>query len=72
MENENKKINHIAIAVPNLERAASKWEQALSMKKSEVVVLKEHGVKIVFLGIEGLIGFSLIFGSAITLHGKLP
>ena len=49
MENENKKINHIAIAVPNLERAAYKWEQALSMKKSEVVVLKEHGVKIVFL-----------------------
>ena len=47
MENENKKVNHIAIAVPNVKIAALKWQQALNMKKSEIIVLEEHGVKVV-------------------------
>ena len=46
---DNKKVNHIAIAVPNIEKASLSWEKALGMKKSEVMVLKEHGVKVVFL-----------------------
>ena len=46
---DNKKVNHIAIAVPNIEKAALSWEKALGMEKSEVIVLKDHGVKVVFL-----------------------
>ena len=51
MENENKKINHIAIAVPNVKEAALKWQQALNIKKSEIIILEEHGVKVVFFRI---------------------
>ena len=54
MENENKKINHIAIAVPDIKEAALKWQQALNMKKSEVTTLEEHGVKVVFLEFSNL------------------
>ena len=54
MENENKKINHIAIAVPNVKEAALKWQKALNMKKSEIIVLEEHGVKVVFLEFSNL------------------
>ena len=54
MENENKKINHIAIAVPNVNEAAIKWQQALNMKKSEIIILEEHGVKVVFLEFSNL------------------
>ena len=54
MENKNKKINHIAIAVPNVKEAAVKWQQALNMKKSEIIILEEHGVKVVFLEFSNL------------------
>ena len=54
MENENKKVNHIAIAVPNVKEAALKWQQALNMKKSEITILEEHGVKVVFLEFSNL------------------
>ena len=54
MENKNKKVNHIAIAVPNIKEAALKWQQALNMKKSEILILEEHGVKVVFLEFSNL------------------
>ncbi len=54
MVNENKKINHIAIAVPDIKEAALKWQQALNMKKSEIIILEEHGVKVVFLEFSNL------------------
>ena len=54
MENKNKKINHIAIAVPDIKEAALKWQQALNMKKSEIIILEEHGVKVVFLEFSNL------------------
>ena len=54
MENENKKINHIAIVVPDIKEAALKWQQALNMKKSEIIILEEHGVKVVFLEFSNL------------------
>ena len=54
MENENKKINHIAIVVPDVKEAALKWQQALNMKKSEIIILEEHGVKVVFLEFSNL------------------
>ena len=54
MENKNKKVNHIAIAVPNVQEAAIKWQQALNIKKSEIIVLEKHGVKVVFLEFSNL------------------
>ena len=54
MENKNKKVNHIAIAVPDVKKAALKWQQALDIKKSEIKVLEEHGVKVVFLEFSNL------------------
>ena len=54
MENKNKKVNHIAIAVPNIKEAALKWQQALDIKKSDIIVLKEHGVKVVFIEFSNL------------------
>ena len=54
MENKVKKINHIAIAVPDIKEAALKWQQALNMKKSEIIILEEHGVKVVFLEFSNL------------------
>ena len=54
MENENKKINHIAIAVPNVKEAALKWQQVLNMEKSEIIILEEHDVKVVFLEFSNL------------------
>jgi len=54
MENKNKKVNHIAIAVPDVKEAALKWQQALNIKKSEIIVLEKHGVKVVFLEFSNL------------------
>ena len=54
MENENKKINHIAIVVPDVKEAALKWQQALDVKKSEIIILEEHGLKVVFLEFSNL------------------
>ena len=54
MENENKKVNHIAIAVPDIKEAALKWGQTLSVRKSDIIILKDHGVKVVFLEFSNL------------------
>ena len=54
MESKNKKVNHIAIVVPDIKKAALKWQQALDMKKSDIIVLEEHGVKVVFLEFSNL------------------
>ena len=54
MENKNKKVNHIAIAVPDVKEAALKWQQALNIKKNEIIVLEKHGVKVVFLEFSNL------------------
>ena len=54
MENKNKKVNHIAIAVPDVKEAALKWQQALNINKSEIIVLEKHGVKVVFLEFSNL------------------
>ena len=43
------RVNHIAIAVPDIERASNTWEQALGVKISEPQILPEHGVKVVFI-----------------------
>lgn len=42
-------INHIAIAVPDLETAAARWRDTLGANVSAPQSLPEHGVRIVFV-----------------------
>ena len=43
------KINHIAIAVPNIEKAALAWTAGLGTSTSSPKALPEHGVTVVFI-----------------------
>ena len=43
------RINHIAIAVPDVMAAARQWETILGAKVSAPQTLLEHGVRIVFV-----------------------
>lgn len=47
-----RRLNHIAIAVPNLEQAVSFYQDILKAKVSEPVDLPEHGVTTVFVDLE--------------------
>ncbi|MEM7070595.1 MAG: methylmalonyl-CoA epimerase [Pseudomonadota bacterium] len=46
------KINHIAIAVPNLEQATKRYRDHLNCIVSEPQKLPEHGVTVVFIEFE--------------------
>jgi methylmalonyl-CoA/ethylmalonyl-CoA epimerase len=43
------RLNHIAIAVPDIDKASNAWEKALGVKISSPQILPEHGVKVVFI-----------------------
>jgi len=43
------RLNHIAIAVPNIENAVKAWEKALGANVSNPQILPEHGVRVVFI-----------------------
>ena len=43
------RINHIAIAVPNLAAAVARWRDELGAECSDPQDLPEHGVRIVFV-----------------------
>ncbi|XP_071845056.1 methylmalonyl-CoA epimerase, mitochondrial-like isoform X2 [Apostichopus japonicus] len=43
------KLNHVAIAVPNLEKATDMYKNVLGAKVSEPMPLPEHGVRVVFI-----------------------
>ena len=43
------RINHIAIAVPDLEAATAQWEDSLGAMCSAPISLPEHGVRVVFV-----------------------
>ena len=43
------RLNHIAIAVPDIDKASNAWEKALGAKISSSQILPEHGVKVVFI-----------------------
>ena len=43
------RLNHIAIAVPDIEKASSIWENALGASITSIQSLPEHGVKVVFI-----------------------
>ena len=43
------RINHIAVAVANLDNAAAHWHDQLGADISAPKILKEHGVRVVFV-----------------------
>lgn len=43
------RINHVAIAVPDVELAASQWQSGLGARCSAPLALPEHGVRVVFV-----------------------
>ena len=43
------RLNHVAIAVPNIKIASDMWQNALGANISKPQTLTEHGVKIVFI-----------------------
>uniref|UniRef100_H2XQG7 Methylmalonyl-CoA epimerase, mitochondrial n=2 Tax=Ciona intestinalis TaxID=7719 RepID=H2XQG7_CIOIN len=45
------KLNHVAIAVPDLEKATSLYRDVLQAPVSDVDLLPEHGVKVVFVNL---------------------
>jgi methylmalonyl-CoA/ethylmalonyl-CoA epimerase len=46
------RINHIALAVPDLAKAVAKYRDVLSAAVSEPLALPEHGVTVVFIALE--------------------
>lgn len=47
-----KRLNHLAIAVPNLDAATSIYRDTLGTKVSEPQALPEHGVTVVFVELD--------------------
>ncbi|XP_047377202.1 methylmalonyl-CoA epimerase, mitochondrial-like [Sciurus carolinensis] len=45
------RLNHVAIAVPDLEKATGFYKNILGVQVSEVVPLPEHGVSVVFVNL---------------------
>ena len=43
------RLNHVAIAVPDLETAMARWRDVLGASVSEPQALPEHGVTVVFV-----------------------
>ncbi|WP_159713101.1 methylmalonyl-CoA epimerase [Geminicoccus flavidas] len=43
------RLNHVAIAVPNLQAARARWRDLLGAEVSNVQDLPEHGVQVVFV-----------------------
>ena len=43
------RLNHIAIAVPNITKASYMWQKALGANVSKPQTLPDHGVKVVFI-----------------------
>ena len=46
------KLNHVAIVVPDLEKAKLKYQDILGAKVSEIKKLEDHGVSIVFVNLD--------------------
>lgn len=45
------RLNHVAIAVPDLEKATAFYKNVLRAQVSEVVPIPEHGVSVVFVNL---------------------
>jgi methylmalonyl-CoA/ethylmalonyl-CoA epimerase len=46
------RLNHVAIAVPDIKAAARKYEKVLGAKVSQPQALPEHGVTVVFVELD--------------------
>ena len=46
------KLNHVAIAVPNVKNAADKYRNILGAKVSGIIELPKHGVKTIFVELD--------------------
>ena len=46
------KLNHVAIAVPNVKNAAEQYKNVLGVKISDVLELPNHGVKTIFIELD--------------------
>ena len=46
------RLNHVAIAVPNLDAAATRYREALGARVSDPQALPEHGVTVVFVELD--------------------
>ncbi len=56
----NIKMNHVGIAVQNLEKSLEKWKALFSAKEPTIEEIKERGVKIAQLDLEGDTSIELI------------
>ena len=66
------RINHVAIAVPDVVVAARQWETMLGATVSEPQTLPEHGVRIVFVtSPNGKVEIMEPFGEASPIAGFL-
>ena len=66
------RINHIAIAVPDVAAAARQWETMLGATVSAPQILPEHGVRIVFVTApNGKVELMEPFGEASPIAGFL-
>ena len=66
------RINHVAIAVPDVVAAARQWETMLGATVSEPQTLPEHGVRIVFVtSPNGKVEIMEPFGEASPIAGFL-
>jgi len=46
------RLNHVAIVVPDLHKAAAKYRDLMGAKISKVQELEEHGVSVIFVELE--------------------
>jgi methylmalonyl-CoA/ethylmalonyl-CoA epimerase len=56
----NIKLNHIGIAVRNLEQSLEKWKKLFSVKEHNIEDIKDRGVRLVQLDLEGGASVELI------------
>ncbi|VAW21361.1 Methylmalonyl-CoA epimerase @ Ethylmalonyl-CoA epimerase, partial [hydrothermal vent metagenome] len=46
------RLNHVAIVVPDLDKAAARYRDVMGAKTSPVMELEEHGVSVVFVELD--------------------
>ena len=53
-ETKINKVNHIAIAVKDINSAKKNWEQSLGCNVGKIKELPEHGVKVLFISFQNI------------------
>ena len=66
------RINHIAMAVPDLDVAAAKWRDMLGADISVPIILEDHGVRIAFVhSVNGQVELMEPYGEKSPIAGFL-